>query len=152
MAVRDIFKVRLRTFLNPSGWIDLDSLIASNRTLWDVLRGLFTRPTVVKEETFEQAMQRFGLTETDIKERIVTYRRFAILFLVLGCVLFAYSFYLLFYHATFLGWMLGIAVSALFFAQAFRYDFWSFQLKRRQLGVTFDEWKRSILGNKGPSA
>ncbi len=152
MPVRDIFKVKVKTFLNPSGWLDLESLIAYNRTLWDVLRGLFMPPKPVREETFEQAIKRFGLTEADVKERIKNYRLFALIFLIFGLVLFAYSFYLLFRHGTFLGWLLGIAVTTLFFSQAFRYDFWAFQLKRRQLGATFAEWKRSILGDKGPSA
>lgn len=152
MPIRDIFKVKVSTFLNPSGWLDLDSLIASNRTLWEVLRGLFTMPKATQEETFEQAMTRFGLTEKDVQERITTYKRFVLIFFALGMLLFFYSFYLLFRHATFLGWLLGLAVSTLFLAQAFRYDFWAFQLKRRKLGATFAEWKRSILGDKGPSA
>jgi len=151
MPIRDIFKVKVKTFINPSGWLDLDSLVTTNRTLWDILRSMFTIPKANREETFEQAMKRFGVTEKEVKERIITYRRFALLFFTLGLVLFFYSFYLLFQYI-FLGWLLGMAVTALFFAQAFRYDFWAFQLKRRTLGATFAEWKNAILGSKGPSA
>lgn len=152
MPVRDIFKVKFSTFLNPSGWLDLDSLIITNRTLWDVLRGLFTVPKVDRQETFEQAMARYGLKEKDIKERISTYKRFALFFLAIALILVIYSFYLLIHKTTFLGWLLGMAVSTLFLAQAFRYDFWAFQLKQRKLGASFEEWKRSLLGNKRPSA
>jgi hypothetical protein len=63
-----------------------------------------------------------------------------------------YSFFLLFHHTAFLGWFLGMATSALFFAQAFKYDFWSLQMRRRKLGLTFQDWKKSILGIKGASA
>ena len=88
------------------------------------------------------------MTEDDIKNAQVNYRYYTWMFVVFGFLMFAYSFYLVFRYGTFLGWLLGMAVSTLFFSQAFNYDFWVFQIKRRKLGATFAEWKRDFLGEK----
>ena len=148
MAVRDVLKVSRKTFFNPSAWLGLDLLKDQSRFIWATVKDLFIPPTPEFEETFEEAMVRLELSEDDIKTALTNYRYYTWLFVVLGLFTFAYSFYLLFRHATFLGWLLGLAVSALFFSQAFRFDFWAFQIKRRKLGATFVEWKRHFLGEK----
>ena len=66
MAVRDIFKVSRKTFFNPTSWIDLEALIYQNKTIWSVLKGLFTKPAVERTETFEEAMKRQDMTEADV--------------------------------------------------------------------------------------
>ncbi len=146
MAVRDIFKVSVKTFFNPAGWINLDALLLQTTMIWGMVRGLFTAPQAVEKETFEGATQRLGLTEKDIEQGASTYRFYATIFLILGILLFFYAFYLLFAYGTFIGWLLGIASAGLLLSYAFRYDFWAFQMKRRQLGATFAEWKRARLG------
>ena len=151
MAIRDIFKISRKTFVNPTGWIDYESLKTQNKTIWEVLKNLFSVRKPLYQETFEEAQARLSLTEEDIQLSIKNYRLYALLFLLLGLIVLFYSFYLLFRHGTFTGWLLGIASSGLFFSQAFRFDFWAFQIKRRKLGATFAEWKNSILGGKDSS-
>lgn len=148
MAIRDVFKINRKTFLNPSGWIDYESLRNQNLTIKDALSSLFTVPKPGTEETFEQAKKRLGLTEKDVVDGAKRYRRYAITFLVLGLLVFVYSFFILFHYGTLNGWLLGIAVSGLLLAQAFRFDFWSYQMRIRRLGVTFKEWKDDILSDK----
>ncbi len=146
MAIRDVFKFSRKTFVNPSGWLDTNFLRMQNNVLWAALRGLFTKETQQRTESFEQAVQRLGLTEQDIQNVQTSYRHYALGLLLVGLILFCYAFFLLFYYKTFAGWLLGLAASALLFGQAFRYDFWAFQMKRRQLGASFAEWKRYVLG------
>jgi intracellular multiplication protein IcmV len=148
MAIRQIFKVSRKTFFNPSAWLDFDALKAQNKAMWGILKTLFIIPKPTGEETFEQAMQRQGLSETDIQVTINNYRWYTWLFLFLGVVVFVFAFYLLFYHGTLHGWLLAMAASALFFSQAFKYDFWAFQIRKRKLGCTFAEWKHDRFGNK----
>lgn len=153
MAIRDIFKISRKTFFDPAGWLDYESLKYQNQTIWVVLKNLFTRPRPQREETFNAAMKRLKLSEEDVQYGAKNYRLFAIGFFLIGLLVFFYSFYLLFRHVTFFGWILGLAVSALFLAQAFKYDFWSLQMRRRKLGLTFADWKKSVLGDdKGASA
>ena len=152
MAVKDILKVNRKTFFNPSAWMNYDYLKYQTGTLWDIIKAIITPAAPDREETFEQAIERIGITEEDVKSIADNYRAYAFGFFLFGLMALIYAFYLLFIHVRFTGWMLGIATSALFFVQAFRYDFWSFQMRRRKLGATFAEWKQSIWGgNKDKS-
>lgn len=152
MAIRDIFKFSRKTFLNPVGWIDYDGLKANYQTVRDILKNSTSIDIPLREETFEEAMVRLDLTEADVQARAKNYRYYALLFLVLGVIVVVHAFYLLFTHGTFAGFIIGIATATLFLGQAFKFDFWSFQMRRRKLGATFGEWKSSFLDNKGKSA
>lgn len=146
MAVRDIFKISRKTFLNPSGWLDLNGLIEQNKTIWSILKNMFTKAEPTRQETFAQAMARQGLAEADIPQLIQRFSIYVALFLVCALVAFGYAFYLLFAHHLFFGWLLSVSVSVFFAAQAFRFDFWGMQLRRRTLGLSFADWKKSRLG------
>lgn len=146
MAVRDIFKISRKTFFNPSGWLDLNGLIEQNKTIISVLKNLFTKAEPARQETFEQAMERLKLTEPDIVALVRRYTLFVWLFVVCALAAFAHAFYLLFAYHLFFAWLLSMSVSLFFWAQAFRYDFWGLQLRRRALGLSFADWKKSRLG------
>ena len=150
MAVRDIFKITRKTFFNPSGWLDLDSLREQNQTIWTVFKSMFTAQRPEREETFSEAMKRLDLSERDVQFGATNYRIYALVFFLLGLLLMFYAFFLLFHYKTLLGWFLGMASAALFYAQAFKYDFWSLQMRRRKLGLTFKDWKKSILSDEEP--
>lgn len=146
MAIRDIFKVSRKTFINPAGWIDYEGLKTQNRTIITVIKSLYTPQKAERSETFEQAMTRLQITDADVQSLASRYSLFALMFALLGIAVFGYAFYLLFAHVSFLGFILGLSVSGLFFAYGFKYDFWALQMKRRELGLTFEEWKHHILG------
>lgn len=149
MAISDMFKISRKTFVNPRGWLGYDTLKEQTQTIWTVLKGMFSPAKPEREETFEQALKRLNLTEADVKATITTYRYYALLFLVLAVLSLAYTFFLLFRYGTITGWMLGMAMTGLLTSQAFKYDFWAFQMRRRQLGATFSDWKKAFLGEKG---
>jgi intracellular multiplication protein IcmV len=148
MAIRDVFKFTRKTFVNPTGWIDYDAVKNQTLGLWSIITSLFvvTTPTIV--ETYEEALVRLGVTDAEAQHRGVLYRRYALIFTLLGLIVFFYSFYLLAVHRTWHGLLLSLCASAVFFCQAFRFDFWSFQIRSRKLGADFNEWKKSFLGNK----
>lgn len=152
MAIPPIFKVSRKTFVDPAGWLNYSVLKNQHKTLWDILKGLVKPPTPQRKETFLQAMVRLKLTETDVSAMQSRYRWYSFFFLALGLLVFIHAFYLLFTHGTLTGWLLGMATCALFLSQAYRYHFWSFQMKSRKLGATFAEWKRNILGQKGSTS
>ena len=151
-ALKKVLKVDRKTFFNPSGWFDLQTLIDLNTTIMDVLRAAFylPKPTPKKQqETFEEAVKRQHLTKADLQSAQSSYKTFAVLFFILGILDLFYTFYLLFAHFSFLGFILGIVTTALFFGQAFRFDFWAFQMSKKKLGLTFTQWKNHYLGNTG---
>jgi intracellular multiplication protein IcmV len=142
MALKDVVKLNRKTFVNPRGWLGYDLLKTQTLMLWDILKNAFTPAKPTRSETFEQAMQRLKLTEADVQESKESYFSYAIGFVILACVSLAASFYYLIQHGTFAGFLLGIATTGLFLAQAFRFHFWYFQIKHKKLGCTFDEWRK----------
>lgn len=151
MAARDIFKISWKTFFNPAGWLDYEGLKNQNKTIFSSIKGLLTKPTPAHTETYEEAMKRLDVTDQDIQKAATSYKVYAFLLMLVGVTIFAYAFYLLFSQFLITGWLLGVAASALCLAQAFKYHFWAFQMRRRKLGATFSEWSRSFLGEKGTS-
>lgn len=142
MAIKDIFKLTRKTFVNPAGWLDYDAVKFTTTSIWETLKSLFFPPASGRQETFEQAVKRLGLTEEDIKNAENRYLLIAFFFVILGSLAFVMCFYYLIHHETIAGCLLAIAVSALLFSQAFRYHFWYFQTKYRKLGCTFQEWRQ----------
>lgn len=152
--IKQVLKINRKTFFNPSAWFDWEAMRDLNVTIMDTIRTGFAIPKPdpnAPTETFAQSMKRQKLTEADIKSAYQTYKNFALGFLVLGTLDLLYTLYLLFFQFSILGFLLGAATTALFFGQAFRFDFWAFQIHKRKLGVTVEEWKQHILGKKGQS-
>lgn len=147
MALKDGLKVTRKTFFNPTGWLGYDMLKAQFSTNWQIIRNLYSPPVATRKETFEQASQRFDLTEDKIQEISKNFRLYVTIFVASGSVTLLFAFYLLFVHGTFAGLILGIATSAVFFAFAFRYSFWRFEIINRKLGCTFDEWWQGRLSS-----
>ncbi|HVE44592.1 MAG TPA: type IVB secretion system protein IcmV [Gammaproteobacteria bacterium] len=148
MSLRSVFKISWRTFFNPRAWFGYDELKNTTVAIFGALSDLFTTAQPIYTETFEEAMNRLGLTEADIRAQMQAFRRYALLLFFCGMLTFAYTFYLLFAYAALLSFLLGIATSALFFVQAFKFHFWAFQLQERKLGLTFAAWKKHFLGEK----
>ena len=146
MAVRDAFKFSWKTFFNPSAWIDYSGLVSQNKAIATVLTNLKAVPAAGTPETFEEAVQRQGLTEKDLQDGIASYRALALVFFLLAAFSFVYAAYLIIVYRTVLGMTLGLVVASLFFSQAFKYDFWALQMRKRTLGLTFEDWKRNYLG------
>lgn len=146
MAIKDIFKISRKTFFDPLTWLDYRYLKTLNRNIFNQIRDLFTLPKPARTETFEEAIQRFGLNAEEVENIKGTYQAYAIVFLLLSLGIGIFSFYLIFSFTSFLGGLIGIAVTALALSQAFKYDFWVFQIKQQKLGCTFAEWKQARFG------
>jgi intracellular multiplication protein IcmV len=148
MAVKDIFKVSFKTFINPMGWFGYKSVKGSVKTTWDLSKELFVVPEPKYIETFSEALIRLNVTEAELEERKKDYFFYALLFLFLAVFSFFFGCYLLVIKGTLAGFLLGVGVTMMFLAQAFRYHFWYFQIIQRKLGCTFDEWKNALFGQR----
>ncbi|MDX1900678.1 MAG: type IVB secretion system protein IcmV [Gammaproteobacteria bacterium] len=151
MSIKDdaknAIKISRKTFFNPSGWIGYGLLKTQIQTTWDFVSNIFTPAEPARIETFEQAMQRLGLTEDSLQKTRTRYLITSAVFLVLALVTVVEGIRLLSQHGTFAGFVLAIPTAALFFVNAFRYHFWAFQIKKRKLGCTFQEWAESIFSS-----
>lgn len=148
---RQVLKVNRKTFFDPRSWLGYDQLKAQTFFLFDYLRQLFSPAKPDRVETFDEAIARLNLNEADLQETGKTYFYYSILFISLAALAFISSFYFIFVHGSFSGWILAIAVAALLAAQAFRYNFWYFQIKNRKLGCTLKEWMNGKPNSEGPS-
>lgn len=144
--IRNILKVSRKTFINPTAWVDLDSIITQNKTIWSIFKSVITPLAAGEAETFEEVVNRNGLTEKDIHDGMITYRTLAFVFVVLASCCLFYMGYLVVKYGAFVSAILALAVAGLFFSQAFKYDFWAFQMRQRKLGLTVADWKQQYLG------
>jgi len=144
MAIKQIFKVNRKTFFDPRSWLGYDALKQHTMTIFNVIKGIGIADKATQQETFDQAIARFNLTDKELQDMAMGYCFYAWFFVFLAVVSIAIGTYLLIHHGTFTGFLLSLAVTALFLGQAFRYHFWYFQIKQRKLGCTFEEWRRGL--------
>ncbi len=138
--VKDAVKVSRKTFINPSAWFGYSLFLAQIQSTWEMVKGLFTIPVPQRVETFEEAVDRFGLSESDLVKIHRRYLIFAYLFGLLAVISLIAAGYFLFKKHAFLAFVLAITVAMLFLVNGFRYHFWAFQIQFRQLGCSFREW------------
>lgn len=148
-TIKNALKVNRKTFLDPRSWLGVDYLANQTELLVNLLKAGFSPPGQGTSETFQEAIQRYHLTEEDIKKLKFNYFIYSIVFLIFAGLTVVFSFYLLISYSTFAGFVLGLATSALLVTMAFWYHFWYFQIEHRKLGCSFSEWKRGKPYDKG---
>jgi len=92
-----------------------------------------------RTETFEEAMVRLDLTEAQLEKQKKSFFRQSLFFFLGSVGLILFSFYRL-YILQLVPGALGLFLSGVVLAYAFRAHFWYFQIKHRKLGCTFAEW------------
>jgi intracellular multiplication protein IcmV len=140
MAVRDAFKITRKTFFNPLGWLGYNELKTYNKIIWGNLKDASTIEKPERTETFDEAMQRFEVSDADLKKISETYLFYAIFFIFLAAFAFAGGFIFLIAYGKFSAFVLAMVCVSLLLCYAFRFHFWHFQIKHRKLGCTFSEW------------
>lgn len=130
----------MKTIFNPRVWMDFEQVKNSTKYLGDGISKLFTlEPKVRNIESFEETMARLNIDEAKIISKQKSLFRLSILMLVLAFLVFFYAamhIYLGNFHTA----GASIVIFLVMLALAFRYHFWYYQLKVRQLGCTVKEW------------
>ncbi|MDF2940583.1 MAG: icmV [Gammaproteobacteria bacterium] len=89
--------------------------------------------------------QPLALDETQIKQTSSTFKKLVTVYLSAAFLALLYCFYNLARHNHIVA-LLSVGFILLCLSFAFRYHFWLFQLKKRQLGCSFKEWLDDTLG------
>lgn len=116
------------------------------RTLKELFRIAFRRRRESLElENFDEAVERLHLTEKDLLARqrefkVLAWILLGIFFILLGYVIFNV------YAGNWYAVGPSLVVSLIVLMLSFRYCFWYFQVKNKQLGYTFREWWHSFKG------
>lgn len=130
-------------------WVSFSYVRKSFSGIKDATSGLFTIKQATKPETFEEALLRLKLTETDIAERQKEFLRLALLFSVLSFGLLLYALYWAM-HLAISATLISFCLCAFCLSQGFRFHFWHFQVKHRKLGCTVEEWFNSRITEPPP--
>ena len=124
-------------------WIDYDHLVENFKFIQSACRFLKKQPVGEKNlytgESFEACMQRLGVSEVDLQQRMRTAKAFTAFYALVGLCALGYAIYM----ETRRLWLAGLMVfllAMLFLGYAFRENFNYFQMKQRRLGCTYQEW------------
>jgi intracellular multiplication protein IcmV len=140
-----------KPWFNVRAWVGWDGISEGAKTIKTLASSLFVPAESTRTESFEDALARLQLTDDDILKQSKNFKRLFILFFIATIGLFVYAFTMLMTHA-YVASLASFGLTALLFAQTFRYHFWWFQMKHRRLGCSFKEWfQQGVLGltNKG---
>ncbi len=138
----------LTTAFNVRKWSDFDRMKEFTLYLENGVRNLFIPRRQTAEQTFEEALRQYHVDDESLLRKRNGLYRLSVLMCLFSLGFLVYSIYLAVYgswHAT----LLSVVVMLLALVLAFRYHFWFFQIKKRKLGCTFQEWfKQGFLGKK----
>jgi intracellular multiplication protein IcmV len=121
-------------------WFGKDFIFDSLRTVANLFLGIFTPEQAEVQETYEQALIRLGLSESDIQQRQQEFTKLFIFYLTISAMLFAYSLFIVVTYHNIGGFFMGFSITLYALTQAFRYHFWLFQIRNKKLGCSFREW------------
>jgi intracellular multiplication protein IcmV len=96
-------------------------------------------------ENFDEAVNRLGLTQADIKSRMREFKFLAwvLLFLFFGLVGYTGMHIL---EGNWFAVLPSLVISCIALVLSFRYHFWYYQVKNGKLGCTFKEWWAALIG------
>ncbi len=127
-------------------WLDVTRLQGFMAYIVALFKRLFVPQPKAATESFAAAKKRLNLTDAMLLSRQKALFRMSLLMLVIAGLLFAYSIYQIM-HGGILGVLLSLIVTLIALALAFRYHFWYFQIKSKQLGCSWQTWfKQGLLG------
>jgi intracellular multiplication protein IcmV len=134
-----------KSFVDVPNWMGTSGLGDQWNVVSKIFKNIYAAPVEGRyKESFEQAMQRLNLTEKDLQQRVHEFTRLFLICISLTLLAFIYAMYLLF-HGSIRGCFVGLAITFMLGAQAFRYHFWRFQILHRRLGVTFNYWLKHTI-------
>ena len=131
-------------FFDVSSWLGTDEIKKNTSNLKSLAVTLFTVAKPERRETFEEAVERYQLSEEDIQKRKQAFFQVAMLYLAAFFLDIVYVFYL-FRTQRHMPATMALAFSAVLFSMFFRQHFWYTQMKHRRLGFTFPQWVASLF-------
>ena len=120
-------------------WIGAKYLQQSIGQTAKLAKNLFSPEVATYNETFEESMQRLAITEADLKSKENQFLRLFAIHLLLALAIFCYCLFL-FFNGNWGGGLMTLCLVLYPLALAFRFHFWLFQIRRRKLNCTIQEW------------
>jgi len=145
MGFKRVFKKGLSAGISPKKWVGYDHIKSDSVSVGKIAKNVFKRDkTNRRKETFDEAMKRYNLSESDIKKRIKTSKHLVAIFLGFSGLLGFYMVYQ-WHVGHFIGGFTCLVLMSLILAYTFREHFNLFQMRQRRLGCTYKEWLSSLF-------
>ncbi|MCF6775398.1 hypothetical protein L3V83_02305 [Thiotrichales bacterium 19X7-9] len=122
---------------------DVEGIKRQQFFLYNLIKTLF-KIDKVKDPCEFKDLAANGITDKKLRENLATFTFLYRFFGIIGVVVLLYTI-LLFYRNYYLGAIVGFAASVMFLAHAFKYHFWSFQIRSKKLGCTVGEWFDGLI-------
>ena len=137
-------------FFNPRVWGDWDRCKSMSQYFLEMIERFFVirGKSKRRSESFEHAVAKFDLDEKTLQAKAKGLERLSYTLAGLACFLFFYTVYQICFGSL-RGAIIAFVEIGLALVLAFRYHFWSYQIKERKLGCSVKDWfKHSFTGNK----
>lgn len=139
--VRKFFK----SFVDVKKWSSYDEVSANAKTTVGLFRRLFhLSAQETRQETYDEAIVRLGLTPEQIQERKKNFLYSALVYGAFALGFFLYFIYLLFQFRWYAACLTPILIALMVLA-AYREHFWYMQMQKQKLGCNFHEWLEFVL-------
>lgn len=132
-----------KPLVNFPAWMGWKQLSQTGKDISSNAKELLTPQKATRQETFDAAVRRLGLSEQDIQQRMKAFKKMALLYSVIALGLAGYCIYLVIFAHVAAAFLTLILVT-LALTLAFREHFWYFQMKNRRLGCTIKDWLNSL--------
>lgn len=138
-----------KPFVDVSSWMNLDQLKTYGKSISNMGKGLFVPQQASRYETFDDALRRLKLSEAELNHKAANLHNLSITLSLIALCLFAYVIYLIITHGKLMAIIVTSVLTTVILAKAFSYHFWVFQIRKRRLGCTLQEWfTEGLLGIK----
>ena len=136
----------VKPLVNFPQWMNWEGIKRTTVSIAQVSKNLFIPQKAQREESFAEALERLHLTEADIQQRLIEFKRLLAVLLASAFSVLVYIGYLI-YQGHGKALIISTILLLIILAQAFRYHFWIFQIKQRKLGCNIHEWfYKGLLG------
>lgn len=134
--------------LNVRSWFDWERMKSFTLYLVNGFKQLFVPQQNIESESFKEATKQLDIDDATLLSKEKALFRLSLLMLLIAGLILGYAGYQLFY-GSYKAVIVSFIVMLIALTLAFRYHFWYFQIKKRKLGCTFDEWfRQGLLGEK----
>lgn len=144
------FKNLFDKYFDYKAWVDLKRTQEISNYFLNIFKKFFIpqKSSQIVVRNLDDVIKEMGLTEDDVSKKLVTFKRMYRLMLVAALFFYVYSLYQLIYGGI-LSVMVAVVIAFVCLTLAFRYHFWSFQIKKRKLGCSIKEWFRESFMDGG---
>lgn len=147
-AFRRSFSWAFKPFVNLTGWLGYQNVklgyINVKNTATDLLS---TTIESTRKETFAEATERLNLNDSKLQRQYENFRLMLTVSFIIALLLLGLSIYWV-YSGGFLGGFFVFLLTLISLSNAFRYHFWMYQIRKRQLGTSLSEWLHTTCQRK----